>query len=1532
MEEKSPGILPTEVGSHSGLVSVTTSPSPLKQTRVETFAEIGQTVAEMLAAAGYPFGNDAYHSIVLVNGEELSEEQALTYRPKVGEYVTASIVPHGGKTGKAILGVLIGILMIASGVGAAGIPGVLQVVGGYAAIVSGVLSLVAPPQQQPFSGDIPTSQKSRAISGVRNDLRPYDVIPSVLGKHRMFPPFLAQPFTELIANQQHLRVLLTFGYGPLEITDLKIGETSFADAGLVEGTHYKIHEGFTDDDDLSIFTDDVTELGLGYTLVERNTGTFVSEYGNWGGHETMATESTEPNTVEANIEMTFPAGLIAFRDDTNFLGEPRTVTIFFRIEFRLKDAEEDDPWTQVDASHGAPDRFEFGNGVRTCDEWGANIEMRGDTRGKLTIGLHWTFPAQGQYDVRIRRTNTRVGNYTRQSPYGSPYDSPPNEFRYISEPFAEESVWTKLRSIKPYAGSTIPNLCKLEMKIQATDKRSGMLDSVNGVAQSWVNKYDNTNGWGSRTLLKADKNVSLFLTRNPAWIFAHVLRGHQNTRPITDEQIDSGSIALWASDCSDGSGVLGGAGKARTFDAIVDFPLTVRRLLDDIAGSSRASFNIVDGKYGVVVDRPMTNIIQHFTPRNSNSFSGSKTFRKRPHAMKVNFISPPSYKPDEILVYNNGFSKDGNKSVHLEFRGSLSPTTRISGGTGAAEAWTINSASTSAQGGVLRWQITGTDSRLANTNGNLLGIDTTGTTEIPRYVRLKARRFAKGSDSWEGKLYFESGTNAFTSAKYHVVPEPDWDKGWQWIVWDMAVVTAGSWTGGTVDKLRFDLTQGHATGSTFEIAELIVDDGTQEATEFSSMDLWGQTDAEQAYRDGRYHMASYELRPEIYTLETDVESLVVTRGDKVRVTHDVMAVGYGAARLTQITLNGSGEFISGEMDESFFYKPDKTYQIHIRKGDGEEVSIQLSTLSGESNELKVARDSSGSEIAVAISGTQLAVGDLVLFGESAKNSGEYIVHSITPRQELSASISLVDYNEAVYTEEDIPPFVSNVTTQQLPEISQPPTPRIIEVISDETVMAYTGGVPTPRVLVKSLHTERDINQVPATHIVIEYSKVDENGVAISPWKNAVTSDVSGSLSEISIHDLEVGGLYNLRARTLSNTANTASEWASWALNPHQFVGGSTPPPDVVMSRISVDYVFQWDYPNPPNDLKGFVVKYQGGSDSTWSTGTKAHEGFISTSNFRLRGIIPYGQSTVMVKAVDWFGNESAEASSVSVEIPQESRENIINEIDFSSQVGGTGSYWVDAYPYWVRSTNGTVSGTEIVADVSGSAIFWINETRAFWATTSSTLFWSDTYLDLEVEFEAVTHAASNVPCRVTLDITTEGDSYSVQFSEADYFKDFTLSPPSIEGVYSEFSNWPGELTMTQPPPTLYGVPGGGQEAVGGAYMFIRWRVKILGGRTRPKLQAAKMYVDAPILEEVFSDQSISTASSGIRLVPTLPFKNITSVQVTLRENPAGSFAMFTQVEDIAAFNSGTETGPLIKAYNFGLTAQTANFDAIIRGY
>ena len=110
----------------------------------------------------------------------------------------------------------------------------------------------------------------------------------------MVPPMGALPYTETVGGDQYLRLLFVWGYGPLHISDLKIGETPLSD---FEGVEIETREGYDDDDPITLYSNVVVQNDLSVSLTQA------------GGY---TTRTTEIDADEISVDITLPRGLVEF--------------------------------------------------------------------------------------------------------------------------------------------------------------------------------------------------------------------------------------------------------------------------------------------------------------------------------------------------------------------------------------------------------------------------------------------------------------------------------------------------------------------------------------------------------------------------------------------------------------------------------------------------------------------------------------------------------------------------------------------------------------------------------------------------------------------------------------------------------------------------------------------------------------------------------------------------------------------------------------------------------------------------------------------------------------------------------------------------------------------------------------------------------------------------------------------------------------------------------------------------------------------
>ena len=199
----------------------------------------------------------------------------------------------------------------------------------------------------------------------------------------------------------------------------------------------------------------------------------------------------------------------------------------------------------------------------------------------------------------------------------------------------------------------------------------------------------------------------------------------------------------------------------------------------------------------------------------------------------------------------------------------------------------------------------------------------------------------------------------------------------------------------------------------------------------------------QAYRDGRYYLAQGKLRPETVQITTDIENLICQRGDFVNVAHDSGLMGGIASRIDAV-VNAT----TLKLDEPYILTAGKTYAIHIRRTDGTQAEISV----------KSAVD----DYTFVLNSAHNALsGDLAVIGQSNIITEEFIVKSISPAADLTATLSLVPiaraiaqadqgnipaYNPPIRDENEIYPhnIQGRITTEKLYENRHPKFSVLVE--------------------------------------------------------------------------------------------------------------------------------------------------------------------------------------------------------------------------------------------------------------------------------------------------------------------------------------------------------------------------------------------------------------------------------------------------------------------------------------------------------
>jgi hypothetical protein len=312
--------------------------------------------------------------------------------------------------------------------------------------------------------------------------------------------------------------------------------------------------------------------------------------------------------------------------------------------------------------------------------------------------------------------------------------------------------------------------------------------------------------------------------------------------------------------------------------------------------------------------------------------------------------------------------------------------------------------------------------------------------------------------------------------------------------------------------------------------------GKKAAELFEQLSLPGITNADQATRLARWHFAQIKLRPETYSLNVDFEQLVCSRGDLVRITHDVPRWGTGSGRIKSI--NGN----TLTLTEDLYLETGKSYSILIRTNN-------LST-SGTGSVTKPinAVSSTGYTNTVTLSSAivvsdNIEIDNLFMLGEVNKIMQECVVIAVEPSTNYSAKLTLADYSPEIYTADlsQLLVFNANISSVNTDLIKNSITlsPIINDVNSASPLAEQISIGNYQNIAIASFSNPPNLPAV-AVKVQFDIVKSDILFNDTSPNEVYITNkETSGYTFTGLVSDV----VYKIRARYLDSTGKIAGPWS-----------------------------------------------------------------------------------------------------------------------------------------------------------------------------------------------------------------------------------------------------------------------------------------------------------------------------------------------------------------------------------------------------
>ncbi|MGR3438762.1 TipJ family phage tail tip protein [Salipiger abyssi] len=899
----------------------------------------GSTVAEIVRAIDLDTARYGLPIVLLIRGAEMSVVPVDMWRKtrvKAGTRVEVAFAIHDPGSLALIASAALpqaATWLAGSVLGMTGLAYSLTVA---AITIVGSLAINAliPPAQQSGGG----GPQNYAITGVANAENRYGVYPTVIGRHRMYPPKTATGYSETIGKDIYYRGRMTFGHGPVALEDLRIGTTPIWEFDGIELEFLNVDRDLTlaAMPELAALVKSrmeetqrpkarLRELGDAYTFTPAAAARTASLEISVTAQRDIASLDLvlEASEVGSDTWSEVQSWAAVSSDISWASGDLGTDGIRRRWRLRVTGVtlQAEAGTSQFALLTGRADAATVTNAKATYQ-----AEAAGWRHGAETMRLYPNDVAEDP-DNALPDQDDPVVRYTRDESISASvdisftnglYDSNDGDthahearFRFSWQPVAggiNEAEWvdagsetyrakstTLIRFTKdisfPESGAYAIRIERLNQIDDDTgDQNAGYVTAIRSVRDGALPSHDGIAELAFRIKATDQLNGQVDSLNAIVQQLAPVLDGNlqwTEPRPVRHpawgflQAIRGRHLRRPVRDERiDLAAFYAWAAEEPhwTCDYVVDSATQVGEVLDIIAAAGRAKRTLTDFRWSVIRDGAAGPVRQVFTPRNSWGYSAKLTFPREIHGFRVQARSERlEWQEDEILVLMDGFTRD-------------------------------------------------------------------------------------------------------TATELETLPLPG------------VVVTADDEDEGNV------------------------------------------------YRLGRYHLAVALNRPERHSFYADFEHIRVTRGDKIRLVHDVPLIGVGAARIKAISDDGAGNVAAILLDDLFDFDQD-TFRFSVRNVAGERIFGAISPADPATRSWQP-----NAPVAVG----DIAVGDLVAIEEVTQASAEMLIVGIYPDSDESARIEVVDAVPAVLDAATgtIPAYSPVVTQPRDPASDLPPAPAVISAYSN----------------------------------------------------------------------------------------------------------------------------------------------------------------------------------------------------------------------------------------------------------------------------------------------------------------------------------------------------------------------------------------------------------------------------------------------------------------------------------------------------